>query len=663
MADFNVVPTPLHDTDTKEEWLSDLVGKFSYRLCKERFVDDQPSSTILIYFSGVLGFAADHTTFERPRNYTSKLSGLIYCARLCFLEAVLPRFAHESIGWSKRPRTGSLGLLNRIREQYMCLGCQSPFGELLSLRNFGRSLSRSDGPSFRIQWSPDSHTISWDGGYVNMDHFKALSKTATNSAMTCLNRLMYGLQPEIRLDQLRDRMSNDKQGYSFVTDPSNNLRNAYLELSSRACLDPIDGLMAGDRWKEKSVARYLEEEEMLLTQIMLIFYLGGGQAPRSTELFSIEHRNGSCNPRGLYVHRGSIVFVTRHSKARHSTNQEFQVARYLDETESELVYKYLVYVRPFVGMLNRECFGYESDRPLFFSFSNDPTRSWKVDALTKALRRLSSTICGIPIGVQVYRQLSIAVTERHVKRISRPFDRNDDKSVNANLEVVYAWQSGHRPVQRGTTYGIDAAFPDSLQPALLDVYRWASREWHNFLATSGSSPSASTASNDAFKALRDRKQSLKRCASEMNGKDTLINNRIHRSFGTAGSASTLQNVTSSPKRSRPLGSSLEGMSDTDRSHHSKDTRTVKAPTRGKFNLTTIDLSLSSSSESSSESSGDREVIPMLGSYLTDSNLDHDVQGHQEPPEIDYISFNSPTMRQRRAAFFREQKRLVREGAS
>jgi hypothetical protein len=47
--------------------------------------------------------------------------------------------------------------------------------------------------------------------------------------------------------------------------------------------------------------------------------------------------------------------------------------------------------------------------------------------------------------------------------------------------VVFAWQSGHGLSQRGTTYGIDGAFPDSLQPALLRIYEWASNEWHKFL--------------------------------------------------------------------------------------------------------------------------------------------------------------------------------------
>lgn len=121
-------------------------------------------------------------------------------------------------------------------------------------------------------------------------------------------------------------------------------------------------------------------------------------------------------------------------------------------------------------MLNRECFGSKTARPLFFSSSNDPERPWKVEVSTKALKKLSTAVCGTHFGVQVYRQLSIAVTEKYVKHISRPFDRNDDKSADAAIDVAYAWQSGHRPVQRSTTYGIDSTFPDSLQPELLEIY-------------------------------------------------------------------------------------------------------------------------------------------------------------------------------------------------
>jgi hypothetical protein len=87
----------------QKQRLDGLVGKASIHRGRERFIDGRPSSTILVYFSEVLGFSADPSTFERPRNYTSKLSGLVYCAQLCFLKASLPRFAQNSVGWEKRP--------------------------------------------------------------------------------------------------------------------------------------------------------------------------------------------------------------------------------------------------------------------------------------------------------------------------------------------------------------------------------------------------------------------------------------------------------------------------------------------------------------------------------------------------------------------------------
>jgi hypothetical protein len=47
--------------------------------------------------------------------------------------------------------------------------------------------------------------------------------------------------------------------------------------------------------------------------------------------------------------------------------------------------------------------------------------------------------------------------------------------------VAFAWQSGHRPLQRATTYGFDGAFPSQLQPSLLRVYEYVSNRWYEFI--------------------------------------------------------------------------------------------------------------------------------------------------------------------------------------
>jgi hypothetical protein len=323
--------------------LEDAVGKFSYRLCMEEFENGLPSSTAIVYFSGMLGFTPDGSTFARPSKYTPKLSAMIYCIRLCVLERMLPRFSHPKICWPMRPRTGGLKHFMKFRDRFMCHGCQSSTGELLSLRSYGRTLSRADGPNFRVHWDQSGDTVGWEGGTLSMDQLRSLGRKALERAQHSMDRLLYGTRPIVSLEDLQDKMSIHRQGYSFVAGPANKLERSYLNLSTKAFLHPM------------------------------------------------------------------------------------------------------------------------------FASPDKVDKHWQSDVLTGALKNLTQELYPQPLGVQIYRQLSIAATERHVKEISRPFDLNDDKSTAADIEVVFAWQSGHRPMQRGTSYGIDAAYPDSLQPALLRV--------------------------------------------------------------------------------------------------------------------------------------------------------------------------------------------------
>ena len=253
---------------------------------------------------------------------------------------------------------------------------------------------------------------------------------------------------------------------------------------------------------------YLDRERGLVQQLMLLMYMFGGQAPRSTELFSIELENGPGTSRGIYVHSGSVVYVTRHCKARRTTNREFQIARYLPREASELLLVYLVYIRRFAEMLRRNCLGFGQSSRLLFRTPGLENTLWASAALSKSLKNYTKEALGTAFGVQTYRQLSIAITERHVRQISKPFDRYCDKGREKDLEVAFAWQSGHRPLLRGAIYGLDAAYPDSLQPSLLRIYEWASSEWHRFLGVkvytevSSTTPPSKTAFPSELRAFR-----------------------------------------------------------------------------------------------------------------------------------------------------------------
>lgn len=469
---------------------ADILLRFCSHMTTEDFEDGKASSTLLIYFSAVCGLSPpDGAEFLRPGQYTTHLSGFVYCARLVMLESVLPRISHDYIGIEARPMRGQLELLQRLRQSKMCDGTISPLGEIFSLLAFGTALRQSDGPTFHFEWSDDGEEISWDGDHrLSMDAFRGLVRTALQAATKLSRRLMYDWDPpKPDFKRIRDKLSTSSAGYSFVTDPANGLADAYLQLLSRACQSPIDGLLqrlgSGESsWDIKAVMKYIEGHDELVKMLMLLFHLGSGQGSRISELLTIEHCNTSSRLRGVGIYAGYMFSTTRHHKARLTTNNEFQVARFLPQPIASLAYQYLVFIRRTTYMLLRTCLRQNMGKSLLFTPAAKFT-IWKTDTFSRELQVFSNASPGISfdIGARLYRQLSIAITERHVRSVAGFFNRHDDTSPCADPEIAYAWQSGHRPRQRNSTYGLDGAYPDQLQPALLRLYLMASKQWHAFL--------------------------------------------------------------------------------------------------------------------------------------------------------------------------------------
>lgn len=146
------------------------------------------------------------------------------------------------------------------------------------------------------------------------------------------------------------------------------------------------------------------------------------------------------------------------------------------------VYNYLVYIRRVVCMLRRRCLNYDNNSPLLFSPAAS-SASWKTAIISKELRHFCKISPGFPteFGFRLYRQISIAITERHIRENSRYFNRHDETQIESKAGAALAWQSGHRPTQRYSMHGLDRAYPDQLQPALLQLYLNASEQWHAFL--------------------------------------------------------------------------------------------------------------------------------------------------------------------------------------
>jgi hypothetical protein len=130
-----------------------------------------------------------------------------------------------------------------------------------------------------------------------------------------------------------------------------------------------------------------------------IMYALCGQVPRATELFSLECCNGQSSQRGIYAYNGFMIYVIRHHKAKRSTNNEFTVVRFLPAKVGRLLYYYLVYIRLFAVILQRETSIRSSTATgsrLFCSI-DEPKIPWRSSRLTDVLVKNSKEFFKKPL--------------------------------------------------------------------------------------------------------------------------------------------------------------------------------------------------------------------------------------------------------------------------
>lgn len=478
-------PTADNKQGPDQERLLELLFGISLALCKEKPLHDNPASLTIVFFSGILGFSDARQSFLSARSYTPYLAAQLYNQRLLFLESILPIRPYKALAISKRPHTESLQLLNSVRQRFMVMGAPSSFDELFSLMNYGRVIARTDAPPVLLFWSDDGGSVRWnDSAWLPMAQFRLVAQYYLEESGRLCDELMLGLGPAVDLAGIKDIIANTASGYSFVTEPANKLTSAYLQLAEHACTTRRTGLSKRGRWDRQAVKAYLKKEEAFRTSAGVAMQTQGGQAARWTELLSLWCQNTEYGPRGLFVYGSQLMYISRHHKAKRSTNHEFIVARFLGAELSIALFKYLVYIRPFIDLLYREVHHMPllSSSPLLFRSHPMPdSKPWPSARFNKTLKTVTVEKWGQVVNSRIYRQLSIGVTEKHVREVYEPFNQYDDKSAAADRNIIFAWQAGHRPRQRGSTYGLDGAFPTTLQPQLLNLYQWASTRWHEFL--------------------------------------------------------------------------------------------------------------------------------------------------------------------------------------
>ena len=178
---------------------------------------------------------------------------------------------------------------------------------------------------------------------------------------------------------------------------------------------------------------------------LLMLTTGGGQ-PRAPDLLHLQCQNSMTAECGIFIYDGRVAYVTRSHKAKRSTNREFHVVRFLPAQVGHLLFKYLVFIRPLVDMLMREQTPHLRECSTYLFRAQKPHNSepWTTTHLTSVIRKFTTQAWGKGITLQTLRQLSVGISEKHVREVFQPFNRFDDRTDAADRNVAFAWQSGHR---------------------------------------------------------------------------------------------------------------------------------------------------------------------------------------------------------------------------
>lgn len=212
-----------------------------------------------------------------------------------------------------------------------------------------------------IDWVPGSehHALMVKGKEISVSALGSLVRRMTKRATAFLEKkVLQGCDPQqlprpLASSHTKDDLSNQLVGYSFVMDDNNKLKEHRSALIRHFVGNPnqselyVRGFSEGTIiWNKSALTNWLKEAATLAEYLLTLLHLAAGQPARATELSRFQIVNTTSSPRNVYFCMGTIMLVQRYRKQRNASGYDRAIARFLPKNTAELLYKYLVVVKP-----------------------------------------------------------------------------------------------------------------------------------------------------------------------------------------------------------------------------------------------------------------------------------------------------------------------------
>ena len=455
----------------------------------------------LMHFLAVCGIDPVTRSFRTSFVYTPILAQVLWILRLVLLEIALPLQAWPELELYDLPQARSVARrVHTIREKHLCEGSFSPASSILTQLALGKALNKLHRSPSNIYWSDDRKIVYYDGKGVTMAKIRVMWQELWRQLKEILDELLFhqGV-PDVPLAEVVDHMGSAqnfrRDNFSFLDHVENHgtckkdwqfLYQRMLHDEPKWQLVKIGSGSADREWIDVRKSAYLNREGQFLSKLMVAMHVMGGQPARGPELGSIKVVNSVYSARNIYVINGRVVFLTVYDKARKRRGNTEYVLRCLPDQLSQILAKYLIYVRPFSQVVGQREWDY------LFADEGGP---WAGAQLTQALAAVTNKHLGVRLTVLSWRQVAIAIANQHLAQASKTWDQEggeeegdeefaegeDEAEVELNVfQHILVRQSAHGQRVARRHYAIDGAFLNFLGPELVNAYTQASRAWHIF---------------------------------------------------------------------------------------------------------------------------------------------------------------------------------------
>ncbi|KAJ9653611.1 hypothetical protein H2201_009123, partial [Coniosporium apollinis] len=238
-----------------------------------------------------------------------------------------------------------------MHHQWLVDGRPTPFHFIDNLLAYALGAGKDVGGKPRVQWSADKQTIIYQGQRLHLSQLRSFVVQLCDAAEEILYKgLMFLPDPSmvrnIDLRELVDDMTDSTVGYSFVSDPRNNLRGGRRRMLDRLKTSPEWAALLkpgpdGFQLENKGWREYQSQLEKFKELLFLLVHIPGGPPGRGGEILTIRHVNAAQNMRNIFVLDGQVMVVSAYHKSQAITGQHKVIPRFLPSRIGQFLVAYL----------------------------------------------------------------------------------------------------------------------------------------------------------------------------------------------------------------------------------------------------------------------------------------------------------------------------------